>query len=83
MKLSSDKSMVLDSMHPRILRDLGYVLPRHSIIFEMSRQSGEVSGNWKKGNITHIFKKGRKEVLKNSDSLVSLSCAWEGLRADS
>ncbi|KAK4825157.1 hypothetical protein QYF61_024546 [Mycteria americana] len=31
------------------------------MIFEKSRQSGEVPGDWKKGNIAPIFKKGRKE----------------------
>ena len=32
-----------------------------SIIFEKSWLSGEVPGDWKKGNVTPIFKKGRKE----------------------
>jgi len=31
------------------------------VIFERSWQSGEVPGDWKKGNIVPIFKKGRKE----------------------
>jgi len=31
------------------------------IIFEKSWLSGQVPGDWKKGNITPIFKKGRKE----------------------
>ena len=30
-------------------------------IFEKTWQSGEVPGDWKKGNILPIFKKGRKE----------------------
>ena len=32
-----------------------------SLILEKSWLSGEIPGDWKKGNITPIFKKGRKE----------------------
>ncbi|GAB0185742.1 mitochondrial enolase superfamily member 1 [Grus japonensis] len=63
-KLDTHKSMGPDGMHPRVLRKLADVIAKPlSIISERSWKTGEVPEDWRKANVTPVFKKGKKEDL--------------------
>ncbi|KGL76596.1 RNA-directed DNA polymerase from mobile element jockey, partial [Tinamus guttatus] len=60
--LDTHKSMGPEGMHPRVLRELADAIAKPlSIIFERSWRTGEVPEDWKKANVTPVFKKGKKE----------------------
>ncbi|GAB0203755.1 mitochondrial enolase superfamily member 1 [Grus japonensis] len=61
-KLDIHRSMGPDGMHPRVLRELEDVIARLlAIIFERSWRTGEVPEDWRKANVTLVFKKGKEE----------------------
>ncbi|KFV83713.1 hypothetical protein N308_06050, partial [Struthio camelus australis] len=65
-KLDIHKSMGPGGMHPQVLRELADAIARPlSIIFERSWRAGEVPEDWKKANVTPVFKKGKKEEPGN------------------
>jgi len=55
-----------DEMHPQVLRQLAdKVAKTLPIIFEGSWRSGEIPTDWRRGNITPIFKNGKNEDQGN------------------
>ena len=72
--LNIHKSMGPDKMHPRVLRELADVVAKPLSIFEKSWQSGEVPGDWNKGNIAPIFKKGKRRTLGTTNLSASPLC---------
>ncbi|GAB0191393.1 mitochondrial enolase superfamily member 1 [Grus japonensis] len=64
--LDTHKSMGLDGIHQRVLRELAEELAKPlSIICQQSWLTGEVPVDWSLANVMPIYKKGWKEDLGN------------------
>ena len=62
-KLDAYKSMGLDGLHPRVLRESADVVAKQSlsIILWQSWLTGDVPVDWKLANVMPIFKNSRKD----------------------
>jgi len=64
--LDTYRSMELDVIHPRVLRELVEELEKPlSIIHQQSWLTGDVPDDWMVASVTAIYKKGRKEDSGN------------------
>jgi len=64
--MNIQESMGPEEKHPEAMRELADVVVKTlSTIFEKSWLSSQVPGDWTKGNIVYIFKKGRKKDPEN------------------
>lgn len=78
-KLDTCKSMGPDRIHSRALGHLVDVIAKpFSIIFKRSWRTGEVCEDWKKADVTPVFRKGKKEDLGNYKAVRLTSTAWKG-----
>jgi len=69
------KSMGHNDIYPQVLRELmNEVAKPLSITSEKSWQSGVVPTDWKRGDITPIYKKGKRGVQGTISQLISFLC---------
>ena len=72
--LNVSKSPGPDGLHPRVLSELASVIAKPlSILFSNSLSSGTVPRDWKKANVSAVFKKGNRKLPSNYRP-ISLTC---------
>jgi len=72
--LDTHRSVGLDGIYPRVLRELAEELAKPlSIICQKSWLTGEVPDDWRIASVTPIYKKGRKEDPGNYGSVSLIS----------
>ena len=59
------KSVGLDGIHPRVLRELADMIAKPLSIIQCSWPTSKVSEDWRLASVTPIYKKGCKEDLGN------------------
>ena len=77
LKLNPNKSPGPDGWHPRVFKEIAEALtPPLLILLRKSLDEGSLPDDWKKGNITAIYKKGSKANPGNYRpiSLTSIIC---------
>ena len=64
--LDSEKAVGDDNINPVILRNVAdqFAVPL-SIIFTTSMKTGKIPNDWRTASVTHIYKKGSKNVASN------------------
>lgn len=59
------KSLRLDGIHPRVLKELADLIAKPLSIFEQSWESGEVPADSKLVNIVPVFNNSKEEDSRN------------------
>jgi len=70
-ELRIDKSLGVNEIHPKLLRESSCVIAKPlAELFQKSLDDGVVPRDWRKGNITSLYKKVLYQRLKIIDQLV-------------
>ena len=76
-KLHSDKAAGPDVIGPNVFKELrGEISPIIHSLFEKSLVTGQIPSDWKKANISPIFKKGDKCNPANYRPISFTSCLF-------